>query len=66
MTKERVIFTFVGSGFRASGAAKRRQPRRDGAGTMPVEALMEPAPNMMDRAGDVRRWGRWEGVFESA
>ena len=27
---------------------------------------MEPAPNMTDRAGDVHRWGRWEGVFESA
>jgi hypothetical protein len=33
---------------------------------MPVEALMEPAPNMTDRAGDVHRCGRWEGVFESA
>jgi hypothetical protein len=27
---------------------------------------MEPAPKMTDRAGDVHRWGRWEGAFESA
>ena len=27
---------------------------------------MEPAPNMTDQTGGVHRWGRWEGVFESA
>ena len=27
---------------------------------------MEPAPNMTDQVGGVHRWGRWEGVFESA
>ena len=27
---------------------------------------MEPAPTMTDQVGAVHRWGRWEGVFDTA